>query len=124
MLKKLSLSAIGLFMIITLAACGGSNGGSSAAQESNAENATPLEIVATDFEFDQAEYRVKAGEPIEFSIVNEQGIHGYEIEGLGIKVMNGETKQFTINEPGEYTIFCNIMCGTGHNDMKSKLIVE
>lgn len=110
---------------ITLTACSsGNSGSSSGAQETSESNATPLNIVATNFAFDQEEYKVKAGEPIDFSIENAEGLHGYEIKELGIKIEGEGTKQFTIDEPGTYEIACSIMCGPGHDDMISKLIVE
>lgn len=123
MLKKLTFMLAGFFLLAAIAACGGPEL-SSAVEETNVPDPYRLEIIASNFQFDQPEYRVKAGQPIEFSIVNKQGHHGYEIEGLGIQIMHGDKKQYIIHEPGEYTIFCHIMCGSGHSNMKSVLIVE
>lgn len=125
MLKKSIITVIVSMMITVLSACGGSEGSlSSAVEPSNVENPTVLTITATNFAFDQAEYRVKAGEPIQFAIHNEQGMHAYKIEGLGINISNGQSKQYIIHEPGEYAIVCSIVCGSGHSAMKSTLIVE
>ena len=123
-MQKVLKWAVLAALVITLTACGSNGGSSSGAQVTSEDNATPLNIVATNFAFDKEEYRVKAGEPIDFSIENAEGLHGYEIKGLGIKIEGKGTKQFTINEPGTYDIVCSIMCGSGHSDMVSKLIVE
>lgn len=121
-MKRVGFMLMGMTLMFSLVACG--SDGNSAAEQTSAANPTELEIIATNFDFDQEEYRVKVGEPVEFSIVNEDGTHGYEVEGLGIKIGPNEVKQYTINKAGEYTIACNIWCGTGHDQMKSKLIVE
>lgn len=128
-MKKAIALVVGAALLFTLTACGGGSsngaqGGSGAAVETSDPNPTELTIVATNWAFDQSEYRVNAGEPIHFSIENAEGYHGYEIKGLGINIEPGKDKQYTINEPGEYEIVCSIMCGAGHNDMVAKLIVE
>src|SRR5690625_5106719 len=114
MRKKLLLlvSVIALMFIIT--ACGGSD--NNAAEETNEANATDLTLIATNWDFDQDEYVVKAGEPINFALENAEGHHTYAVRGLGIDIGPNETKQFTIHEPGEYEIFCSTMCGAGHDD--------
>lgn len=126
-MKKWMAVVVTTVLAVSLSACGGSGDGSQSggsAVQTTEENARPLNIVATNYSFDQQEYRVQAGEAVEFSIENAEGIHAYEIKGLGITINAGDTKQYTIDTPGEYKIVCSIYCGTGHNDMKSKLIVE
>lgn len=128
-MKKVIAIVVGAALLISLTACGGggsngAQGGSQAAVESSDPNPTELTIIASNWEFDQEEYRVKAGEPILFAIENAEGYHGYEIKGLGIEIEPGKEKQYTINEPGEYEIVCSIMCGAGHDNMVAKLIVE
>lgn len=126
MKKNISFVALLALVALALSACGGGgNAQSSAAEKSNAENPTALTIGAKNFEFDQTEYRVAAGEPIHFAINNTDGYHGFEIRKLGIKVDPGEGEQYTISEAGTYEILCSIpACGTGHRDMKATLIVE
>lgn len=114
-------------LALVLTACGGSGsdgGGSSAAVATSEANATELKLIASNWEFDQAEYTVSVGEPIVFSLENEAGYHEYKIEGLGINIKPGDPKQYTINEAGTYDIVCSFQCGAGHNTMKSKLIVQ
>jgi cytochrome c oxidase subunit 2 len=95
-----------------------------------AEHAAPpkedeLRIVATDFQFDKQEYRVKVGETKTVTLVNKQGNHGVAFEGLDINLEGDElSKEVTFDKPGEYQLVCSVLCGPGHLEMASKLIVE
>ena len=119
-MKKVISMVVLAALAFSITACGG---GGDAAEATNEPNATELKIVASNWEFDQPEYTVQAGEPVNFSLENAEGTHSYTIKGLGIKI-DGEAKQYTISEPGEYEIVCSTMCGTGHATMTAKLIVE
>ena len=117
----MALAAV-LMLAAVLAACGGNgNDGSNGNASSDIEPTQTLAIEASNWEFDSAEYTIEAGEPVQISLKNTEGFHGIEIVGVG-KVEAGKDKVFTL-EAGEYEIICNINCGTGHNDMVSKLIV-
>ena len=120
-LKKTMAFAAVLMLAAVLAACGGNDGGNGNAS-SDIEPTQTLAIEASNWEFDSAEYTIEAGEPVQISLKNAQGFHGIEIVGVG-KVEAGKDKVFTL-EAGEYKIICSINCGTGHNDMVSKLIVQ
>lgn len=122
-MKKWSFLLIVLVFAVVLTACGGNESGkNNGAASSNTDASQTLAIEASNFKFDHEEYTVKAGEPLKVSLKNTSGYHGIEIEGVG-KVDAGKDKVFTL-EAGEYVIKCSIMCGTGHNDMVSKLIVQ
>ncbi|MHA6258505.1 cupredoxin domain-containing protein [Sporosarcina sp. CAU 1771] len=125
-MKKFLLSAVMLSVLLVLAACGGKdtekveNTGSS--DEANVDS--DINISAINFEFDQAEYTVNAGEKVKITFKNEEGMHGIAIDGLDVDIKGDGEATFTPTEPGEYTIYCNIACGAGHADMKSTLIVK
>ncbi|ANE48341.1 cytochrome C oxidase subunit II [Paenibacillus swuensis] len=93
--------------------------------ESPEEAANTLKIVASNFKFDQQEYKVKAGETKTVKLQNKLGKHGVEIQGLDVKLdENNPEKEVTFDKPGTYELVCSVMCGEGHMDMKSVLIVE
>jgi len=137
-LRKSIFATILLGLILVLAACGGGNGDSDAntdtdnsteetestgsSEESTVNN--DFEIIATDWDFDQDEYTVQAGEEVKITLVNEEGMHGIAIDGLDVKIDGDGEATFTPDEPGEYTIYCSIPCGQGHADMVSTLIVQ
>jgi cytochrome c oxidase subunit 2 len=124
-MKKIINLATALTFALVLSACSsGSDTASTAASATSEDNATELKLIASNWEFDQEEYTVAAGEPINFILENKAGFHGVQIKGLGIDLADGKAKQYTITEPGTYEIICSIQCGTGHSTMKSKLIVQ
>ena len=124
MVKKWLAMFVSVLIIAVLGACGGGSS-SKGAVDSNVTPTQEITIKATNFEFDQKEYRVKKGEPLKINFVNEQGNHGIEIKGLNVNLNGAKNNQVIIPEQaGEYDIICNIMCGSGHAAMVSKLIVE
>lgn len=78
-----------------------------------------------DFTFDQPEYKVKVGDKVILRLKNKSGIHGLQIDELNVD-LEGEKLEANIefDKPGEYVMHCSVPCGTGHMEMKTKLIVE
>ncbi|ANE45026.1 hypothetical protein SY83_00020 [Paenibacillus swuensis] len=119
-MKKLLLTLILTIMFsVVVSACG-----TAKEAEPVPDNAKEIKIVATNFEFDQQEYRAKKGETVNFVLDSAAGSHGVKINGLDVNLMMNRNKVVTLTEAGTYEIECSIMCGTGHSQMKSKLIVE
>ncbi|MFD2613705.1 cytochrome C oxidase subunit II [Paenibacillus gansuensis] len=111
--------------LAALAAIAAACGGSSTAADTVPANAKEIVIKATNFKFDQAEYRVKKGETVNFVLENEAGNHGVKINGLDVNLKSSHKNDVvTLNEAGTYEIECSLMCGVGHRDMVAKLIVE
>lgn len=88
-----------------------------------AEGQELLKVTATNFEFDQKEYHVKAGTLYKVKFSNKLGVHGVKINGVDFSKDNPEA-DMTFDAPGTYEIKCEIMCGQGHSGMISKIIVE
>lgn len=129
-MRKWLMATILVSVLLVLAACGG-NDTSDETEQVDTTNSTEgetanekINMTAVNFDFDQAEYTVKAGEEVTITLTNEEGMHGIAIDGLDVDIQGDGEATFTPTEPGEYTIYCNIPCGTGHDDMKSTLIVE
>lgn len=92
-----------------------------------AESKTPsLKITASNFHFDKPEYTVKAGETLKVSFKNAEGVHAMQITGPYNVTLdqNNPSQEVTFDKPGEFEIKCVLMCGAGHADMHSKLIVQ
>lgn len=126
MLKNiLSLSLVAAFIII-MAACGSNNNsaGDGGVEETSAAAAAEVVIKASNWKFDQSEYRVKKGEPTKITLESEEGSHGIASNDINFKISNNDSKVLTFNNPGEYEIHCNILCGSGHSGMIAKIIVE
>ncbi|WP_019534494.1 cupredoxin domain-containing protein [Paenibacillus ginsengihumi] len=129
-MKKIAALTAIIGLALALSACGASGekkpdapAANSGAGEGGA--AQEVKIVATNFKFDQAEYKVKAGQPVTISLENKEGLHAVQISGVKVKLdNNSKTATFTPEKPGSYDIICSLPCGPGHLDMKSKLVVE
>ncbi|MDF2936963.1 MAG: cytochrome c oxidase subunit [Paenibacillaceae bacterium] len=129
-MKKLWICTGLIALILGLSACGTQTGDSAAATTASPgvkdpANAQKVTIVAANWKFDKAEYRVKKGQPVSLTLKNEQGVHGLEVEKLNVKLDNKtKTKVFTPDKAGRYNIVCTIPCGTDHLKMKAVLVVE
>lgn len=95
-------------------------------EEELAAQANTLEIVASNWDFDQDVYTVEAGSTMTVKLVNKQGVHGINISGLGIDLQNTHLSQeVTFGEAGEeYEVTCIVLCGEGHAEMKAKIVVQ
>ncbi|MFC5469052.1 cytochrome C oxidase subunit II [Cohnella suwonensis] len=129
--KKIALLLTLTALALALAACGGNNdnnaepSGSAGASSPAAETAASQEIVinATTWEFDKAEYAIPKDTPVKLTLNNTKGAHGIEIEGQDIEIRGNKSEVVTL-PAGTYEIRCSIMCGTGHKQMVSKLVVS
>jgi cytochrome c oxidase subunit 2 len=83
-----------------------------------------LKIVATNWDFDQKEYKVKKGDTLKVTLESKEGAHAIKINGLNIDVGTNKSKDVTFDKAGTYDIICSLPCGSGHSAMKAKLIVE
>ena len=151
-MKKLTILMMGLAVIIAITACGNKDSKTTVATatpsastqttttpaaSASAPAASPatttkaptggqqVVLKTTNFQFDKTEYRVKKGEPVTITLDNSQGVHGAAIKEFNINLNNGnKTVTFTPDKAGTFPINCSIMCGTGHANMKTTLIVE
>jgi cytochrome c oxidase subunit 2 len=141
-MKKIVAILFGLTLILGLAACGSKPDASTPAATSAATStpaassgasaspaadgsAQAITLTATNFKYDQAEYKVKKGQPVTITLKEGQGMHGAAITEFKVNLKkDGDSATFTPDKAGTYTIQCSVMCGTGHATMKSTLIVE
>ncbi|BFT69920.1 MULTISPECIES: cupredoxin domain-containing protein [Paenibacillus] len=128
-MKKLLVLLMGVAIVIAITACGSKASKpadtTSPAATTQAAGGQNVTLKATNFKFDQTEYRVKKGEPVTITLDNSQGIHGASIKEFNVKLDNSnKTFTFTPDKTGSFPITCSIMCGSGHANMKTTLIVE
>ena len=142
MQKKLIVMLMAAFMVFGLAACGQNDEKEeeaaketattpeTPAQEASSEKIEPtgnvveVTVNASNFEFDKKEIKAKAGDTIKLTVVNETGAHGLSIDEFNQDVKGGETVEFVADKKGEFEYYCSLMCGTGHDSMVGKLIVD
>ncbi|KPV56875.1 cytochrome C oxidase subunit II [Paenibacillus sp. A3] len=124
-MKKWIVSVAAVGMIFALSACGAKETPKASEPASGNPAAQQVKLVATNFQFDQKEYKVKKGEDVTFSLENKQGMHAVQISGVNVGLdNNNKTKTVKIDKAGTYDIVCSLPCGQGHATMKSTLIVE
>jgi len=85
-------------------------------------------IVARRFEFTPNTITVNKGDKVKLTLYNEDGTHGIAIREFGISLKPGPgqeaSAEFTADQAGQFTFFCNVFCGEGHKSMKGTLIVN
>jgi len=89
--------------------------------------ATPVRVVASNFEFDPTSIRIRADDEIALALHSDDGPHDFAVDGLGLvaEVGGGETvtERLRIDTPGRYTFFCTL---PGHRDggMEGTIVVR
>ena len=83
-----------------------------------------LRIKASSFKFNPSEVKIPANKDIELQLDLGESLHGLAIPELNVDIKEDGGSVIINAEPGEYTYFCSIMCGAGHDEMKGVLIVE
>lgn len=122
----LLVSAVALSAML-MTACGGESKDQAASGNSEAPAATTgtaVNIEASNWKFNQDTFEVKAGEEFTLNFKSAEGFHGIGIQGLDVDIQKDGSKTMKIDEAGEYTIFCNVICGPDHGKMVAKLVVK
>ena len=87
-----------------------------------------VSVKAKNFTFEPSEIRVKKGELVKVTLVNDEGFHDFTLDVLGAKtpqIQAGQTAAvaFTANTAGTFEYYCSV---GKHREqgMKGNLIVE
>ena len=99
-----------------------------AAPREGAAPARSFEIVASRFKFEPALIEVTEGEEVNLILRSADSVHGLEIKELKVKVKIPKggapvSTSFVANKPGTFVVACSEYCGTGHRNMKARLVV-
>ncbi|WP_248930178.1 cupredoxin domain-containing protein [Paenibacillus hamazuiensis] len=122
-MRKVWTLAIAVVVIFALAACGKKEEAAPASAPTGPVQEVKLE--ASNFQFDKPEYKVKKGQDVKITLENKQGVHGVQIQGINVKLDASKLSQtFKADKEGTYDIICSVPCGSGHVNMKAKLVVE
>lgn len=65
---------------------------------------------------------VDRGDRVRITIENTDTLHGIIIPELNLR--GNEVIEFTADREGEFIWYCAVMCGSGHGEMKGRLIVK
>mgnify|MGYP001611207042 CR=1 FL=1 len=87
-----------------------------------------FDITAKKWDFTPSTITVNQGDKVILHITSTDVKHGFGLTDFGVKgdLNPGETTtiEFTADKKGTFTFFCSVQCGSGHSEMKGKLIVE
>lgn len=87
-----------------------------------------IKITAHKYAFEPAIVHLKQGETVELEISTLDVQHGFEVKGLGLdeSIEKGKPAIVTLTpqQRGEYRMNCDIICGSGHDDMQGKITVD
>lgn len=87
-----------------------------------------FKITAKQFAFEPEIIEVSKGDRVRLKVTSVDVPHGISIREYGINERLDVGKEvvieFTADKEGTFTAFCSVFCGSGHSNMKGKLIVS
>ena len=87
-----------------------------------------FKITAKQFQFEPAIIEINRGDKVRLVVTSTDVPHGFTIPEYGIneRLDPGKpaTIQFTADKQGTFTAFCSVFCGSGHSNMKGKIVVR
>ena len=90
-------------------------------------NEREVKIVAERYEYSPNTVVLKKGEPVILHLVSRDRLHGFNVNGLGMRadVMPGEEVRIRVvpDKVGSFPFKCDLYCGSGHTDMGGVIVV-
>lgn len=95
-----------------------------AANSASSGKTVEIKLGAKDFEYDQKEIHVKKGDHVKITLTSDDGGHGFTIPDYNVNIQGNGSGEFDAANAGTFEFHCSVMCGSGHPDMKGKLVVD
>lgn len=87
-----------------------------------------FDLTARQWEFNPPTITVDQGDKVKLNIESLDVAHGIALPEFNVSadLAPGQTTtvEFVADKTGSFTFFCNVLCGSGHQDMKGTLIVQ
>ena len=87
-----------------------------------------IAVEASRFRFEPAEIRVEPGERVILELSSADRLHGFHLPAIGVRadILPGEKVRVPVqvDEAGEYRFLCDVFCGSGHEGMTGRLVVQ
>ncbi|PIN87334.1 cytochrome C oxidase subunit II [Candidatus Woesearchaeota archaeon CG10_big_fil_rev_8_21_14_0_10_44_13] len=115
-MKKMIL----ILVVLLLAGC--AKNASTGQAVTDVDGVKEYDVDAFRFSYTPDEIRVKQGDDVRININNVDTPHGIMIPDFNAEGEN--TVEFTADKKGEFAWYCLIPCGSGHMQMRGKIIVE
>lgn len=85
-------------------------------------------VTAKRFTFTPAEIHLRKGEDVVLELTTLDRTHGFEAPELGLsaEIEPGKTTRLrlTPSKTGTFEFHCNVFCGSGHEEMSGRIVVE
>ena len=92
------------------------------------QNEPVIKITAKKFEYSPNSIKIKKGIPVIFELTSLDRLHGFNCPKLGVRtnIEPGKVSRVRIlaQKAGVYEFHCDVFCGSGHEEMTGKIIVE
>ena len=92
-----------------------------------AEDAQVIKITAKCFSYTPNEIKLKKGIPVILQLTATDKTHGFSAPdfNLDTAIKPGKTTELRVvpDKVGSFPFYCDVFCGSGHDDMTGKLIV-
>ena len=87
-----------------------------------------FKMTAKQFAFEPSTIEVNKGDKVRLIVTSTDVPHGIAIPEYGINQRLDPgipaTIEFTADKQGTFSAYCSVACGSGHRDMKGKIIVH
>jgi len=87
-----------------------------------------IKMTAKQFAFEPGVIEINKGDKVKLIVTSVDVPHGISIPEYGINERlnpgNPVTIEFTADKQGTFTAFCSVFCGSGHSNMKGKIVVR
>jgi cytochrome c oxidase subunit II len=87
-----------------------------------------IKITAKKFEYSPNSIKIKKGIPVILELTSLDTRHGFNCPKLGVRtnIEPGKVNRVQIlaQKAGVYVFYCDVFCGSGHEEMTGKIIVE
>ena len=86
-----------------------------------------IKVTAKRFDYTPAEITLKRGVPVVLEFTSQDVVMGFNVPDLGARtdVVPGRVTRVRLvpDKVGSFTFYCDIFCGTGHEDMSGTIVV-
>jgi len=86
-----------------------------------------IPITARKFTYEPDVVTLKQSEPVIFRLTSEDVVMGFSVPDFGIRgtIIPGQATDVALTpaKTGEFTFLCDVLCGTGHEEMNGTLRV-
>ena len=118
-----------VFCLIAVAACTQQNNSEPIKEKSSQTGQVKeFKMTAKQFAFEPEIIEANKGDKVRLIVTSVDVPHGLSIPEYGIneRLNPGEyvTIEFIADKEGSFTSFCSVFCGSGHSNMKGKIIVR